>query len=57
MNFGINPVLDDLGIVRPGKLPRPRSIGWIIVLIFAIVLAFGLNRTAAPSTRDKINSP
>ncbi len=35
-----------LGILRPGKRLWLRSLGWIIVLIFAIMLAFGLGGEA-----------
>lgn len=42
MNPGNTPVLGDHGILHPGKLLWLRSLGWMIVLTFAIMLAFGL---------------
>ncbi len=37
----MQPVLDDQRILRPGKWLPLRSLCWMVVMIFAIVLAFG----------------
>lgn len=39
--WGFRPVLGDQRILRPGRWLPVRSLGWMVVLIFAIVLAFG----------------
>jgi membrane protease YdiL (CAAX protease family) len=46
MNWGTTPVLGDHGILHSGRWLWLRSIGWIIVLIFAVMLPFGLGGEA-----------
>ncbi len=41
LNWGIQPDLGDQRILRPGKWLPLRSLCWMVVMIFAIVLAFG----------------
>jgi hypothetical protein len=46
MSWIATPVLGDRGIIQAGSWLRFRSIGWIVVLIFAIMLPFGLGGEA-----------
>jgi membrane protease YdiL (CAAX protease family) len=39
--WGIRPELGDQRILRPGRWLPARAIGWLVALVFAIVLAFG----------------
>ena len=41
LDWGMQPVLGDQRILRPGKWLPLRSLCWMVVMIFAIVLAFG----------------
>ena len=41
LDWGTQPVLGDQRILRPGKWLPLRSLCWMVVMIFAIVLAFG----------------
>jgi membrane protease YdiL (CAAX protease family) len=41
LNCGMQPVLGDQRTLRPGKWLPVRSLCWMVVMIFAIVLAFG----------------
>jgi membrane protease YdiL (CAAX protease family) len=41
MRWGMQPVLGDQRILHAGMWRPARSLGWMVVLIFAIVLAFG----------------
>lgn len=40
-NWGIQPDLGVRRVLRPGKWLPARAIGWLVTLVFAIVLAFG----------------
>jgi uncharacterized protein len=41
LRWGIQPELGDHRVLRPGKWLPARAIGWALVLVFAIALAFG----------------
>ena len=41
LNWAMQPDLGAQRILRPGKWLRLRSLCWMVVMIFAIVLAFG----------------
>lgn len=40
-SWGISPELGDRAILRPGKWRPARSLAWMVVMTFAIVLSFG----------------
>ncbi len=41
VNWGIAPDLGDRRVLHPGKWLPARALGWLVALVFAIVLAFG----------------
>lgn len=57
VRWGIQPELGDHRVLRPGKWLPARAIGWALVLVFAIALAFGTGLEALADALPRQPAP